>query len=1026
MFGRKRKMAKRTSGILLPIFSLPSEYGIGDLGPWAHWFVDFLHEALQTHWQVLPVHPTDPISGNSPYSSISVMAGNPLFISPELLLREGLIHEEDTVLEEPFPRDRCDYQRVIPWKRKVLEKAFGKVRGGHPLREDFKNFCDREAHWLEDYALFVSIKRKQGGSPWTAWPEDVKWRDPSSLERERKELEEEMEKEMFFQFLFFRQWKELKERCEGKGIELIGDVPIYVNHDSVDVWRRPDLFHLDQEGNPEVVAGVPPDYFSATGQRWGNPIYRWDRIAQEGFEWWIERLDQNFRLFHRLRIDHFRGFFGYWEIPAAEETAVNGRWVQGPGEKFLERILEKYSRDSIIAEDLGIITEDVRSGLERLRIPGMRVLQFGFSGEFPRNCHLPHNYVPNCVAYTGTHDNNTLLGWWENEAPGEEKERVFSYLGRKPSPRELPWEMVRLVMMSGANTVIFPLQDILCLGEEARINRPSVAHGNWMWRLEREHLEAFHGEFLKRTTWIYGRAREEIGDISQGKGELLVEICEGRRLPLSKRWPREPVIYEINTMAWLWELSRRWNERVTLCNVPQEEWDKFWEMGIDAVWLMGVWERSPKSALLAMRDPAISAECQRVLENFSPEDVVGSPYSVRSYQVDETLGGLEGLAIAREMLGQRGIKLVLDYVPNHVAHDNPWVEEHPDFFIQGDEGDLLRDPDGFVRIGERIFACGKDPFFPPWKDTVQVNCFHEGFREASLELVRKVADMCDGIRCDMAMLLLNRVFKRTWSERVSDPPADEFWTHLISGLRRTHPRVMLIAEAYWGLEQELMELGFDASYDKVLRDRLLYDGAWSVTEHLQRTSSLAHRLVRFLENHDEERAASAFEGGRHRAAAFVMAFVPGIRLYHHGQWEGRRHKVPIQLRRPPEEPIQEEIRDFYTELLALRRTLSGALKNWSLCPVEGWPENQSFRNIIAWNWGERGERYLAVVNFSDQRSQALVRLELRQMGEGRIKLQDLIGGETYLRSAASVRGQGLYVDLGPWGIHLFQLSPAQR
>lgn len=1015
-------MERRTSGILLHISSLPSEYGIGDLGPWAHWFVEFLHDTFQTYWQLLPVHPTDPISGNSPYSTTSVMAGNPLFISPELLVRSGLLLDEDIALEEPFPHDRCEYSRVIPWKREILEKAFGRMHKGHPLWSSFQKFCSEEAHWLEDYALFVSIKEKQDGKCWTQWPEEIKWRDPTFLERERKDLQREVEKEKFFQFLFFHQWRDLKAKCEGKGIGLIGDMPIYVNHDSADVWCRPDLFQLDQEGNPEVVAGVPPDYFSPTGQRWGNPIYRWDRMLEEDFQWWLMRLDQNLRLFHKVRIDHFRGFFGYWEIPSTEETAVKGRWVPGPGEKFIERVLRRYPKDSIIAEDLGVITEDVRSALERFQIPGMRVLQFAFGGDFPRNYHLPHNYVPNCVAYTGTHDNNTFLGWFENEAKGEERERLWMYLGRRPTTKELSWEAVRLLMATSANLVIFPVQDILCLGEEARMNRPSTSQGNWMWRLALEDMGSINGEFLRRTTWIYGRAPEEVSEEKAKEPPISISMAQGRKLPLSGRWPKEPLIYEVNTMAWLWELSQKWNRRITLANVPEEEWDRFWRMGTDAVWLMGVWQRSPKSAELAIKDPKIVEQCRDILDDFAPEDIVGSPYSIKCYSVDERFGGNEGLLLAREKLGQRGIKLVLDYVPNHVAHDNPWVDEHPEFFIEGDEKDLRRDPDGFVKIGGRIFACGKDPFFPPWKDTVQVNCFDEGFRRASVELMRKIADLCDGIRCDMAMLLLNKVFKSTWSERVSDPPEEEFWTHVISNLKKTHPRVMLIAEVYWGLEGDLLELGFDGCYDKVLRDRLLYDGPSSIVEHLHRTKALAQRLVRFLENHDEQRAASAFSPGRHRAAAFIMTFVPGIKLYHHGQLEGKRLWVPIQLRRAPEEPIQKEILDFYSRLIDLRRGMGETLEQWDLCPVAGWPDNQSCRNVIAWRWGKKDQEYLAVVNFSDQTSQALVRLEAEEMSSGKVRFQDLIGGETYVRTVSSIREHGLYVDLGPWGAHLFRVG----
>ncbi len=1021
-------MAKRASGVLLHITSLPSQFGIGDLGPWAYRFANLLAEAGQSCWQVLPIHPTDPLSGHSPYSTTSSMAGNPFLISPELLVAWGLLGREETAPAPEFPRGNCLYEEVIPYKEKLLGKALERFGEKHRLWQEFKAFCEQEKHWLEDHALFTSLKGAHEGKPWVCWPEEFRWRDPEALGRATRELAGEVQEAKALQFLFFRQWEGLKAHCARKGIRLIGDVPIYVNHDSADVWAAPELFQLEKDGNPKVVAGVPPDYFSATGQRWGNPIYRWDLLEKTGFQWWIRRIGQNLRWFHKIRIDHFRGLLGYWEIPASESTAIRGRWVRAPGEALLERILSEFPKESLIAEDLGVITPDVKEAMERFGIPGMRVLQFAFGGDFPQNAYLPHNHSPNCVVYTGTHDNNTMRGWFEREASPQELRRLFLYLGREVSARELPGEMIRLAMGSVAETVILPMQDILGLGEEARMNRPSVAQGNWRWRLDPRLMDPKIFEWLGRLSWVYGRSSQgpqaEEGQWNM-RGESPAGLLEAwKGSDVSGPWPAQPILYEIHTWAWLEELSRRIGRPVDLSSVPEEEWDRLAAWGLDGVWLMGVWERSPVSAKMAWEDPVLRGEWEAAFGRLEKEWVVGSAYSVGRYVVDKRLGGPQGLAAAREMLARRGLRLILDYVPNHVAPDHPWVQEHPEYLIQGQEEDLGSQPGHFLRVGGRIFACGKDPFFPPWRDTVQVNVFDPGFREASLLTLRQIADQCDGLRCDMAMLLLDRVFEMTWAQRAGERLPQEFWAEILPALRRTHPHLLLLAEVYWGMEEELLRLGFDLCYDKVLYDRLVYDGAQSLLDHLEKTLPFQERLLRFLENHDEPRASGVLSLGRHRAAALLLATVPGAKLYHHGQWEGRKKRIPVQMGFSPQENPEKEVEEIYGRVSSLGRRAFPPTGTWGVCKVEGWPDNLSFQEVLAWAWHKQAEKFLFVLNFSQSPSQAMVRLPWEELSEGEWFLEDLLGGETYRRDGSRILKEGLFVDLGPWQAHLFLLRKA--
>ena len=493
---------KRGSGILLHITSLPSPHGIGDMGPWAYKFADFLSETKQSFWQILPITPTPSASG-SPYHSSSAFAGNTLLISPELMVQEDLLSEENIRPPPSFQEDKVDYPSVTSYKEKIFSKAYERFKERD--KSDFEKFCSGNSGWLKDFALFDAL-RAHHGSVWNEWPPEIRDRQPGALQRSGEQLRDEIERGKFLQYVFFRQWFSLKGYCNQKGIQIIGDLPIYMDYESADVWTNPDLFKLNEEKRPSHVSGVPPDYFSQTGQLWGHPVYRWDVLKELGYSWWIKRIEHNLRLFDSMRVDHFRGFVAYWEVPAGEKTAVRGRWIKAPAEDFFGTLCKRFPHPPIIAEDLGIITPDVREIMERLGFPGMRVLLFAFGDGLPTNLYLPHNHVKNCVVYTGTHDNNTVRGWFEKEATPEEKEGLFRYLGRKVSRWNVHREFIRLAMMSVADVAIFPVQDILGLGEEARMNRPATREGNWMWRLSPEHLKPSVAKILLDMTETYGRS----------------------------------------------------------------------------------------------------------------------------------------------------------------------------------------------------------------------------------------------------------------------------------------------------------------------------------------------------------------------------------------------------------------------------------------------------------------------------------------------------------------------------------------
>lgn len=496
---------KRRSGILLHITSLPSPYGIGDIGPGAYRFADFLAEAKQSLWQILPLNPTDPEYHNSPYHTLSAFACNPLFISPELMVQEGLLDKQDSNLCSNYPEGKVDYKQVTEDKRKLFKLAYERFKKQGDNYE-YEKFCSENSGWLEDYALFVSLKAHFNGLIWNQWPSEIRDRDPEALKSKRRELHDKIDLEKFIQFLFIQQWLKLKRYCHQRGIDIIGDMPIYVQYDSVDVWVNPEIFKLDNEKKPYVQSGVPPDYFSATGQLWGNPLYRWEALKERGYYWWIERIKHVLSSADLLRIDHFRGLVGYWEVPSVERNALNGRWVEAPALDFFNQLTVRFPDLPIIAEDLGTITPDVREIMQRFQFPGMKVLLFAFGQDDPVHPYLPHNYEKNCVAYTGTHDNNTTRGWFENEATPEEKQRLFKYLGREVKAEEVNWELIRLAMCSVANMVIFPLQDILGLGQEARMNQPATIKGNWLWRLSPEQLTPSHSRRLLEMTEIYGRS----------------------------------------------------------------------------------------------------------------------------------------------------------------------------------------------------------------------------------------------------------------------------------------------------------------------------------------------------------------------------------------------------------------------------------------------------------------------------------------------------------------------------------------
>ena len=513
--GLTRFVSRRAAGILLHPTSLPGPHGVGDLGPSAHRFLEFLSGAKQKIWQILPLGPTG--YGDSPYQCFSAFAGSPLLVSLETLAEEGLLGEAD-LAGAPAVADakEIDYGAALAWQLPLLDRAFHVFeKGANPAqREGFETFRGAQSAWLADYALFTVVKEKHGGVSWTDWEEDIRARQPEAMERWRREHADAIRSREFGQYLFFSQWRALKQAAHDKGIRVMGDIPIFVAHDSADVWARPELFQLNDDGTPEFVAGVPPDYFSATGQLWGNPLYRWDRMQESGFDWWIARFEATLALVDLVRVDHFRGFEAFWKVPGDAKTAEHGEWVKAPGEALFTALEEKLGKLPIVAENLGVITPEVEALRKKFGFPGMAILQFAFGADPQGSTFIPHNFEREVAAYTGTHDNDTTIGWWNGEGGNStrseadvEKERAYALEYLKSDGAEVHWDFIRVLLASVADVAIVPLQDVLGLGSEARMNLPGRPGGNWKWRFEEGALTPEVTERLATLTDVYGRAR---------------------------------------------------------------------------------------------------------------------------------------------------------------------------------------------------------------------------------------------------------------------------------------------------------------------------------------------------------------------------------------------------------------------------------------------------------------------------------------------------------------------------------------
>lgn len=498
---------ERGAGILLHITSLPSKFGIGDLGSEARAFADFLKRSGQKYWQLLPLNPTSASSGHSPYSSVSSMAGNTLLISPERLADDGLLDKRSLRQNTMPPSNKVSYKDAERIKNTLLEKAYANFLDGKfsSLKKQFDNFCAQQSFWLDDYALYVVLKQQHKGRAWFQWPAAFRLRNERVLDSFSSSHADAILYVKWQQFIFFHQWQALKRYCRDAGIKLFGDLPFYVSYDSADVWSQPEIFSLDKKGNMTGVAGVPPDYFNKNGQRWGMPVFRWDVLKQQKYQWWIQRLRKNMELFDLLRLDHFRAFADYWEVPANEKTAINGRWKPGPGAAFFKALQKEFKKLPFVAEDLGEINQAVYDLRDRFDLPGMRVLQFAFGDTMPESEYIPHHYIHNCLVYTGTHDNNTTRGWFRRDADKATVKRLADYSGMDVREGNVHEVMTQLAYASVANTVILPLQDVLGLDGSARMNTPASVKGNWLWSFKPGMVKASVEKMLRRLTKLYNR-----------------------------------------------------------------------------------------------------------------------------------------------------------------------------------------------------------------------------------------------------------------------------------------------------------------------------------------------------------------------------------------------------------------------------------------------------------------------------------------------------------------------------------------
>lgn len=502
---------QRRSGVLLHITSLPSPYGIGNLGPAAYQFADFMQRSGLTYWQILPLNPVDEGSGFSPYSGLSAFAGNPLLISPELLVKDRLLGKKDLVGKGKYPSDKVAFESVVPQMKKWLGEAYQRFTRSRSkrLQNAYEQFCLYEADWLDDYADFTAFRQHFDNQSWDRWPDEIRDRDSLAMADLRDKVRTTIDQTKFEQFVFFRQWDALKNYCQNKQVKFLGDIPFYVGYDSADVWAHQDIFKLKRSKKPKAIAGVPPDYFSKTGQLWGMPVFDWKQLKKKNYHWWMHRVSHNLNMFDLVRLDHFRAFSAFWEVAASEKTAINGKWKDGPRDKFFKKLKKKHSPLPIIAEDLGDIDQPVRDLMENHKLPGMKVLHFAFGADMAKSGYISHHHIPNAVVYTGTHDNNTTKGWFKRLHLADRK-RISQYLMQDVSAENAAFLLSSLAMQSVCRLCVIPMQDFLNLGEEAIMNRPSTPTGNWLWRMASDAITVPLVRQIKGLNKTYDRHPEPV------------------------------------------------------------------------------------------------------------------------------------------------------------------------------------------------------------------------------------------------------------------------------------------------------------------------------------------------------------------------------------------------------------------------------------------------------------------------------------------------------------------------------------